>query len=227
MTLNDYIRATQRLLRDEGTLYPSTDLVAFINEARHMRDLDTRLVRKVVGFTLTAAQPAYSIPLVSANGIFLRGETQAIGKDLTSLVVLPQGGIAGGVGMRYPLGRWPYSKLAYLISTSWPGYPAKYARLGHSTIVLGPPPQQDYASEWDLVGVYPDLTAFDQVDPMADPYNDPLPYLAAAIAKSNAQRFDEGQAFEMQYKARMMAIREGVSPLAIPNPTADLPRGLR
>src|SRR5215831_10350215 len=105
MLLSDYKAATWRLLRDTGTLHPPADVVKFINEARHVRDLDTRLVRKVFGFTLTANQPSYTFAALAAGASALRGETFTNFRDIISLYVYPTGGVAGGVGLKYPLGR--------------------------------------------------------------------------------------------------------------------------
>lgn len=219
MTLLDYITATRRLLRDSsGTLYPQPDLIAFLTEARHVRDLDTRLVRKLVGYALTANVAQYSLATISSAGTFLFGETACVAKDIMGINLLTQGGVAGGVGYRTPLGRQSFSYISPYISTSWPSYPAWYQVYGFDTVVFAPIPAFAYVVEIDLVGVYPDLTDPTSVEPMPAPYNDPLPYLAAAIAKDNAQRFDEAAQFKQQYKERMMAIREGMRQLQVPNP---------
>ena len=227
MTLGDYITKTYRLLRDTGTLYNQADVIAWINEARHLRDYDTRLVRKVVSFTLVAQQSTYSLALVQA-GAMVRGDAQfANARDVVSIYAIPTGGSAGGPGLRYPLGRQPYTKVAYLTSTSWPSYPTVYGVLGWDTVVMAPPPAQNYAAEWDLVGNYPDLTGLSELEPMPDPYNDPVPYLAASIAKENMQRFDEAQMLEGTYLKRLNQLGFGIRKFSVANPGSDLPRGVR
>lgn len=227
MTLQDYVTKTYRLLRDTGTLYNPADLIAWINEARHLRDYDTRLVRKVVDFSLVANQSTYELATISA-GDLVRGDTNfANARDIVSVYVIPTGGTAGGSGLRYPLGRQPYSKVAYLTSTSWPSYPTVYGVVGWSTVVLAPPPAIGYAAEWDLVGNYPDLTALGELEPMPAPYNDPVPYMAAAIAKENMQRFDEAQMFEGTYLKRLNQLGFGIRKFSVAKPGADLPRGMR
>jgi hypothetical protein len=227
VTLQDYVTKVYRLLRDTGTLYNQADIIAWINEARHLRDYDTRLVRKVVSFTLVASQSTYDLNLVQA-GQMVRGDANfANARDVVSIFVIPTGGSAGGMGLRYPLGREPYSKISYLTSTSWPSYPRAYGVLGWNTVVMAPPPAIGYAAEWDLVGNYPDLTGLAEPEPMPDPYNDPVPYMAAAIAKENMQRFDEAQMFEGTYQKRLLQLGFGVRRYAVKNPMADLPHGLR
>jgi len=227
VTLQDYVTKVYRLLRDTGTLYNQADVIAWINEARHLRDYDTRLVRKVVSFTLVASQSTYDLNLVQA-GQMVRGDAAfANARDVVSIYVIPTGGSAGGSGLRYPLGREPYSKISYLTSTSWPSYPRAYGVLGWNKVVMAPPPAIGYAAEWDLVGNYPDLAGLAEVEPMPDPYNDPVPYMAAAIAKENMQRFDEAQMFEGTYVKRLNQLGFGVRKFSIKNPGADLPRGMR
>jgi hypothetical protein len=64
-------------------------------------------------------------------------------------------------------------------------------------------------------------------EPMVDPYNDPVPYLAASIAKENMQRFDEAQQFEGTYVKRLLQLGFGIRKFAVANPGGDLPRGVR
>lgn len=221
MTLGDYLTATRRLLRDStASFYSDPDLTAFITEARHVRDLDTRLVRKLVGVTLTANQATYSLATISSGGTFLFGETTCVAKDILGINVLTQGGVPGGVGYRYPMARAAFSYFSPYVSTSWVSYPKWFQVYGFDTVVFAPIPAFGYPAECDLIGVFPDLTMVGEVDPMPDPYNDPLPYKAAAIAKDNAQRFDEAKQFEEQYMTRMRQLREGMRQLAVTDPYA-------
>jgi len=222
MILQDYLDATRRLLRDAtATLYPQADLIAYIREARHVRDLDTRMVRKFVGFTLTANQPTYSLADISNNVIpttFIFGEQACIAKDVVGGNLLPNGGSAGGIGYRYPIARRAFSWMSPYISQSWPSWPTMLTMYGVDTLTFAPVPAFGYVVELDLVGVYPDLTNVNDPEVMADPYNDPVPYLAAAIAKDNVQRFDEAVPFREQYTTRMRTIREGIRQIAIADP---------
>lgn len=223
-TLGGYLTSLRRLLRDSsGTLYSSTDLTAFVNEARHQRDLDTRLVAKVVSFPMVANQADYSLATIDSGGTFLRGVEACVPREIISANYIPNGGAAGGIGLRIPLGREPYSKISYLVSQSWPSYPKWYAILGFDQVVVAPPPAFAYPVEWHVVGIFPDLVDDDDDEVMPDPWNDPLPYLAAYIAKDNAQRFDEAQVFMQQYQQKMNAVRTGIYAYAISRPGATLP----
>jgi hypothetical protein len=224
-TLGGYLTSLRRLLRDSsGTLYPDTDLTAFINEARHQRDLDTRLVQKVVGFNLTANLSDYSLAAINTGGTFLRGIAECLPREIISLNYIPNGGSIGGIGLRVPLGREAYSTISVLLSQSWPTYPKWYAILGWDQVCIAPPPAYGYPCEFGLVGIYPDLVADNDPEPMPDPWNDPVPYFAAFVAKNNAQRFDEAETFLEQYGRRLNQVRTGIYAYAVPNPGSS-PRG--
>src|SRR5262245_19322882 len=84
--------------------------------------------------------------------------------DVVSIVVTPLGQPPGGI--RYPLGRWPYSKLAYLLSTSYPTYPVKYSTYGVGFIMVAPPPAGNYPTLWDFFGYSTRLVQMIDTDPM-------------------------------------------------------------
>ena len=226
-TLGDYLADTRRLLRDSGTspLYSTPDLTSFINRAMQQRDLDLGLNRSRVSFTLITGQAQYSIASILATGNVLTGSAAPNMIDILSIVVIPLGQAPGGV--RYPLGRWPYSRLAYLISTSYPTYPVAYAMYGTQTVILGPPPAGAYPSEFDFFGYASPLVLTTDADPQPYPWTDPVPFLAAHFAKVQAQRFDEAKNFWDLYMLRLSMVRARGRPLAITKPFADLPRGAR
>jgi hypothetical protein len=87
--------------------------------------------------------------------------------DLVSIIVLPQGSATGAP--RYPMGRWPYSKLAYLLSQTGPTYPVYYAIYGPGTVMVGPPPAGNYPAEWDFTAYSPPLILPTDLDPVPYP----------------------------------------------------------
>jgi len=116
LTLADYLTQTRRLLRDStGALYSDSDLTEFINRAIKQRDLDLGYNRLKLSFTLTTGTHTYSYATILAGATVLIGATTANIQDLLSIMVMPLG--SGTSTIRYPLGRWPYSKLAYLLSS--------------------------------------------------------------------------------------------------------------
>ena len=222
-SLSSYLADTRRLLRD-GTpiLYSDDDLKAYINRAIRQRDLDLGKNRVRMTFTLTAGVFDYPFATIASGGVVVDGNTNAILQDIFSIIVMPIGGAASST--RVPLGRWPYTKLAPLLSTNIPTYPVRYAIYGPSTVMIGPPPAFNYPAEFDFIAYSPDLVNLTDTDIMPYPWTDPVPFMAASIAKVGAQRFDEAKEFGALYADRMNRARPG-SRIVISNPWSDLPRG--
>src|SRR5262249_40742625 len=120
-TLASYRADTQRLLRDStAQLYAVVDLNAFINRAIGQRDLDLRINRLKYSFQVTTSVFSYSITTITTGGTLMTGTSTVTPVDALSVVVIPIGGANSGV--RYPLARWPYSRLSFLLSTAYPTY---------------------------------------------------------------------------------------------------------
>ena len=221
--LSDYLTETRRLLRDSnGTLYTDTDLTSFINRAIRLRDLDLGMNRLRIAFTLTAGQFDYPIATVTTTGVVLDGNANAIPQDILSIIVIPLGPATSSI--RYPLARWPYTKLAFLLSTSFPTYPVVYAMYGASTIFIAPPPAQAYPAEFDFICYSPNLVNAGDTDMMPYPWTEPVTYMAASLAKVQVQRFDEAQGFGEMYAKAMNRVRGRARSIAVSNPWSDLPR---
>lgn len=218
--LSDYLTQTEALLRDaNNSLYTQADLTSFINRAMRQRDLDLRLNRLKVTFTLVTNTYDYKFTDIVASGTVVDGNANVNLMDLISIIVIPLGSATSAV--RYPLARWPYSRLAPILSTSYPTYPTAYAMYGPTNVILGPPPAGNYPSEWDFRTYSPDLVNSTDQDPMPYPYTDPVPFLAAYFAKIQAQRFDEAQALMQTYKDRLAFVRGGSRSQMVQNPWGD------
>ena len=220
--LSDYLTAVEALLRDATlSLYTSADLTSFINRAMQQRDLDLGLNRLRVSFTLTSGTSDYSFASINAGATVLDGNTNVNLQDVLSIIVIPLGTASSAV--RYPLQRWPYTKLAPLLSTTYPTYPIAYSVYGASNIILGPPPAGNYPSEFDFICYSPNLVNSTDQDPMPYPFTDPVPFLAASFAKMQAQRFDEAERFGAIYAERMNRVRARARPISVRNPWDDFP----
>jgi hypothetical protein len=145
--------------------------------------------------------------------------------DVLSIVITPLGQPPGGI--RYPLGRWPYSRLSYLLSTAYPTYPVKYSMFGVNTIMVAPPPANPYPTEWDFMGYSSALVQGVDTDPMPYPWTDPIPFWACHFAKLSVQRFDEAQAFKSEAQDRTRRVLARGRPLGVADPWSDLPRSAR
>lgn len=145
--------------------------------------------------------------------------------DVISIVITPLGQPPGGI--RYPLGRWPYSKIAYLLSTAYPTYPVKYAMYGTNTIMVAPPPAGNYPAQWDFFGYATRLVQPTDTDPLPYPWTDPIPFWAAHFAKMSVQRFDEAKEFKEEAVARTRRVMGRGRPMSVSNPWSDLPKNAR
>jgi hypothetical protein len=221
--LSDYLAATRRLLHDPaGALYTTPDLTEFINRAIRQRDLDLGINRVRLSMTLTAGVSDYPFATIASAGTVMDGSTNAILMDVMSIFVMPLG--TPGSSVRYPLARWPFSKLSYLLSSAYPSYPSCYAVYGSSTIIMGPAPAQNYPAEFDFTASSPDLVNNSDTDIVPYPWTDPIPFLAASFAKVSAQRYDESESLAKIYFERMNRVRGRARSIAISSPWSDLPR---
>lgn len=219
-SLASYRLDSQRLLGDKAaTLYDTVDLNAWVNRAIGQRDIDLRINRVIYRLAFTASTFAYTFAAIT-GGTLLTGNATTNPVDIYSITVVPIGGPTGGV--RYPLGRYPYSAVAYLLSTSYPTYPVIYAMFGPNVAMVAPPPAAAYTVEWDLFGYGPQLVNDTDVDPIPYPWTDPVPFLVASFAKQRAQRFDEAKEYEQRYYQRLRQLSTGARPVAVSNPWASM-----
>jgi hypothetical protein len=231
-SLSDYLVETRQLLRDESTsapLYSTADLTAHINRAIRQRDLDLGINRMRISFPLTANVYEYPFATIVSGGTLLEGSAANLNPiDVTSIVVWPLG--TPPQGTPYLVGRWPYSLLSYLITTSAPSWPVKYCVYGPSTIMFGPVPAYAYPCYWDFFGATTPLVNAGDTDPMPYPYTDPVAFAAAGFAKYSAQRADEARVFYNPdprapglYQQRLAMVRGRSRPMQVRDPASGLP----
>lgn len=181
--------------------------------------------------TSTSFQVEFNVPAPTATEtvtLRITGAATTISPnviDVLSIVITPLGTPPSGI--KYPLARWPYSKIAYLLTSSYPTYPTIYAMYGVQTIMLAPPPANPYPAEFDFTAYASPLVNLLDADPLPYPWTDPIPFWAAAFAKFSVQRFDEAQQFEQQAITRTRRVMARGRPLSVANPWSDLPRSAR
>lgn len=229
VTLGDYQDEVRRLLRDKTTtgaqvIWSDADLTAFINRAMQQRDLDLGLNRSLISYAFTTGIFRYPFASVVAGGTVVDGSPSPNPMDVLSLTIYPIGGPPPTGGIKYPMSRKPYSFVANFTSTSWNSYPRWYAVFGPSTVYVAPPPAAPYLAEWDFKTWASKLVNTTDPDPMPYPYTDPIPFMAASLAKLESQDPSGAQVFEQQYKGRLNLVRSGSRPFAVRDPFFDLPR---
>lgn len=229
-TLTSYLADVRRFLHARAPgdqLYNDTDLTAFINRAMQQRDLDLGLNRSLVSFNMVTGQARYLIASIIAGGAVIDGSTSPNPIDVISIYYTPQGSTPPGGGIRVPLGRWPYSRLSFLVSRSFPSLPRWYAVYGTGSIVVGPIPAGNYYAEWDFYCYASPLVNPLDADPLGYPWTDPVPFMAASFAKDQAQRYDEAKEWAVLYADRLNRVRARGRPMSVANPYADYPGAYR
>ena len=80
------------------------------------------------------------------------------------------------------------------------GRPIAFSMYGPNSFYLSPIPDQNYAIELDTVCRPDDLVTLDEVDTqILEPWQNPIPFYAAYIAKYKEQSYGEAELFKQQY----------------------------
>ena len=94
------------------------------------------------------------------------------------------------------------------VAAAYQRQPAAWSTYGDTSFFLGPCPDQSYQTEWDTVILPTPFPVGDTttVDPIPVIAQDPIPFYAAHLAKSNAQNYGEAEAFLSQYRRRLAEV---------------------
>ena len=99
------------------------------------------------------------------------------------------------------------------------GRPIAYSMYGPNSFYLSPVPDQNYAIEVDTVVRPDDLVALS--DPeinIPQPWQDPVPYYAAHIAKYKEQSYGEAELFKNQYLSKVQNVLSSTFTRRMPDP---------
>ena len=99
------------------------------------------------------------------------------------------------------------------------GRPIAYSMYGPNSFYLSPIPDQNYAIEVDTVVRPDDLVALS--DPeinIPQPWQDPVPYYAAHIAKYKEQSYGEAELFKNQYLSKVQNVLSSTFTRRMPDP---------
>ena len=100
------------------------------------------------------------------------------------------------------------------------GRPVCFSTYGQSQIYISPIPDQSYSMELDTV-ILPTallLSNSTAVDPINDPYTNPVPFYAAYKAKYKEQSYGESEIFLQQYNRQTQSVLNSVFTRRIPDP---------
>lgn len=212
--LTTYLTATSLLLHDPSFQYwPQSELTTYINTARNRVAQDTMCLRQLVGqstgtlITLTEGTDFYTPQT-------LLGSTY--GPNLIAVL-----GVAIWWGtMRIKLTYCSYTQFDanFRRYSTYQGRPVAFTRMGATNVVIGPPPDQAYSTDWDVTLIPNALVLTTDVEQIPVPYQEPIPYYAAYLAKWKEQAQGEALLFLKQYNQILLWCMRSYNPRTIPNP---------
>ena len=194
--LTAYLTRTQQLLQNppaNSQLYATSDLTSYINSARGQLAGETECIRQYATLALTAGvgTAGFSSATLPASvaGIFtVRGVTISL---------------AGGQVWMRPR-PFPWFQLYHLNNpVPQQGQPTVYSQFGQGsagTLYVDPVPDQNYTLNLDAVCLPIALVDDTTAEAIPYPYTDAVPYYAAYLALTSAQRTADAQAMWQQYQ---------------------------
>ena len=99
------------------------------------------------------------------------------------------------------------------------GRPIAYSMYGPNSFYLSPKPDQNYAIEVDTVVRPVPLVALTDVEiNIPEPWQDPVPFYAAHIAKFKEQSYGEAELFKNQYLSKVQNVLSSTFTRRMPDP---------
>ncbi len=187
--LSDYEFLLQRLLHDpQGRMYPLSDLIRYINLGRDRVARDTLCLRTLqTGLTISQNVEKYNV-----------------------YTFLPFGPVTVGVlgvsiywgNLKYQLGQIPWQRFDAWLRT-WNTFrqrPTHFANYGGNIVYVGPVPDQNYVSDWDTALTSVDLDDDTSTEQIPIPFQNPVVFYAAYLAKQYEQSIGEADRFMQEYQ---------------------------
>ena len=209
MALTAYVQQTQRLLNDPlAAEFQVADLQTYVNIARAQLAADAECLRQPAAITAIAGQRAYSwasATFVGQGSVSGQGGLpvpQGLGAVLTAKNMACV--TAAGTARMY-VRSWPWLNY-YLVQRLVPnsGQPLRWAEFEpgvNGSFYVDPVPNSAlFGFLLDAVCVPSVLTQDSQPEPIPYPWTDAVPYYAAYLAYTNAQRMQDAQEMLTQYR---------------------------
>lgn len=98
--------------------------------------------------------------------------------------------------------------------------PIAYSRLGALEVYVGPKPDQNYTSDWDIAYMPTALVDNTSTEEIPDFFTAPVKYYAAYLAKFKEQSYGESEMFKGEYQQNVMQIARAYMTRVIPDPYA-------
>ena len=101
------------------------------------------------------------------------------------------------------------------------GRPICFTQYGQGSIIIAPVPDNIYTVDIDTVILPSNLTNPSDVDNINDPYNTPVPFYAAYLAKYYEQSFGEAEIYKQEYNKHVQAVLVAISTRRMPTPYSN------
>ena len=98
------------------------------------------------------------------------------------------------------------------------GRPICFTQYGQGSIIIAPVPDNIYTVDIDTVILPTALTNPSDIDDINDPYNTPVPFYAAYLAKYYEQSFGEAEIYKQEYNKHVQAVLVAISTRRMPTP---------
>ena len=98
------------------------------------------------------------------------------------------------------------------------GRPICFTQYGQGSIIIAPVPDNIYTVDIDTVILPTALSNPSDIDNINDPYNTPVPFYAAYLAKYYEQSFGEAEIYKQEYNKHVQAVLVAISTRRMPTP---------
>lgn len=212
--LSTYATQTQDLLHDPtNQFWSQTQITNYVNEARNRVAQDTKCLRQLVG-----QSTGISLNLIPGQD-FYTPQTflpAPLGANLVDVM---------GISIWWGTNRIKLNYYAYTKFDAWlrrystnRQRPVAFTRMGANNIVIGPPADQAYPTDWDVAVIPPALVSDSTPETIPVPFQEPVQYYAAHKAKWAEQAQGEAMLFLQRYSAVLAWCLRGYQTRIIPNP---------
>lgn len=208
MVLSDYITDTRRLLHDAtGQYWSDQELTDYINQGRNRVAQDTKCLRQLLtNVPLLSGVEEYSIAALTggARVIDIMGVTIYWGNTRIKLQYKP----------------WTQFDAEFRYWQNMQSRPIAYSRMGALSVFVGPKPDQNYNSDWDIAFMPNALVSNNTAEQIPDLFASPVKYYAAYLAKFKEQSYGESEMFKGEYQANVMQVARSFMTRVVPDPYA-------
>jgi hypothetical protein len=101
------------------------------------------------------------------------------------------------------------------------GRPICFTQYGQGSLIIAPVPDNIYTVDIDTVILPTALVNLSDTDSINDPYNDPVPFYAAYLAKYYEQSFGEAEIYKQEYQKHVQAVLVAISTRRMPTPYSN------